>query len=55
LNKTYEINDVSGRLLMNGNSDSDRIAVNLNEYAKGVYYVKVKCENVVKVIRIIKD
>jgi hypothetical protein len=55
LNKTYEINDASGRLLMSGSSDNDRMAVNLNEYAKGVYYVKVKCENVVKVIRLIKD
>lgn len=40
-----EIVDVSGREIMNSNSGSKEITINLQQFAPGVYFIRVKNEN----------
>jgi len=55
INKTVEVTDLTGRIIMNGNTEKDKLIVNIGHLANGVYFVKVKSNNVVEIIRIIKQ
>jgi len=55
LNKTIEISDVTGRLVLSNTSSKDKVNVNINHLANGVYYVKVLSNNAVEVIKIVKQ
>ena len=54
LSKHIEISDLSGRIILISTSSDDKTTVNLNAYAKGVYYVKVQSNTKVEVIKVIK-
>lgn len=52
--KTVEVVDVTGRVISSSTSSADKITVNINNYANGIYYVKVQSENGVDVIKVVK-
>ncbi len=54
-NKTVEVMDVTGRKLLSQNSSSDQFNVNINNFANGVYYVKVSTNDAVEVLKIVKQ
>lgn len=54
LAKTIVVTDVTGRVILNTNSSSDKTTLNLNAFANGIYYVKVQSEDAVKVTKIVK-
>jgi len=53
--KTIEITDLSGRLIISEKTDATSILMNINHLDNGIYQVKVKTENGVDVIKIIKQ
>ncbi len=53
--KTIQVMDVTGRLLLTQSSDHDKIHINLNAYANGVYYARVKSNDLTEVIKIVKQ
>jgi hypothetical protein len=55
LNKTVQVFDISGREVSFQTSSNDKMGVNLSNYANGIYYVKVKSDNGVEVIKIVKQ
>lgn len=54
LTKHIEISDLSGRIILTNSSTDDKTTVNLNAYAKGVYYVRVQSNATIEVIKVIK-
>ncbi|MES2678283.1 MAG: T9SS type A sorting domain-containing protein [Bacteroidota bacterium] len=55
LNKTIEVTDVTGRVVMTVSTMNDQIDMNINILSNGVYYIKVKSDNAVGVLKIVKD
>ena len=55
LNKTFEISDVTGRIVYKGSSADDKTNVNINTLAKGIYYIKVISGDKFEVFKIIKQ
>jgi hypothetical protein len=55
LNKTIEVTDVTGRVVLTQSSLDDKMNVNINTLANGVYYLKVKSDNAVDVIKVVKQ
>jgi hypothetical protein len=53
--KTIEVVDLTGRTVLLSSGENDAIAVNINNLANGVYYVKVKSANAVAVSKMIKN
>lgn len=53
--KTIEVTDITGRVVLTTNSSTDLTDVNISELANGVYYVKVKSDNVSEVIKVVKQ
>jgi hypothetical protein len=53
--KTYEVTDLTGRVIMNGSTAKDKMNVNINAFANGVYFVKVKSNDTVEIIKIVKQ
>ena len=55
LNKLIEVSDVTGRVILITQSLDNKTVVNLKEIAHGIYYVKIKSDNSVEVIKVIKN
>jgi hypothetical protein len=55
LNKTIQVTDITGRTVLTGTSINDKINVNINYLANGIYYVKVQSNNTVEVIKVVKQ
>jgi hypothetical protein len=53
--KTVQIVDVTGRIVLAGQSAEATLKFNLSTLANGVYYVKVKSQDDIQVIKIIKE
>jgi hypothetical protein len=53
--KTIEVVDITGRRVLTTSSSTDLTDVNISELANGVYYVKVKSDNVSEVIKVVKQ
>ena len=54
VNKTIEVVDVTGRVVLSNTTANNTTDVNISTLANGVYYVKVKSENVSEVIKVVK-
>ncbi len=55
LNKAIEVMDLTGRKVLNLNSDKNSFNVNLSNLANGVYYVKVISNNNSQVLKVVKQ
>ena len=55
LNKTVEVSDVTGRTIVSANSSDDKIDMNLQTLANGIYYVTIRSNNAVEVMKIVKQ
>ena len=55
VNKTIEVVDVTGRVVLSNTTANNTTDVNISTLANGVYYVKVKSENVSEVIKVVKQ
>jgi len=55
LNKTVEISDVTGRIILSNTSTKDKINVNINSLSNGIYYVKIQSEKTMNIIKVIKQ
>jgi hypothetical protein len=53
--KSVQIVDVTGRVVLSGQSSEANMEFNLSSMANGVYYVKVKSQDDTQVIKIIKE
>lgn len=55
LNKTIEVVDVTGRIVLSNTTSNNVTDVNISTLANGVYYVKVKSESISEVIKVVKQ
>lgn len=55
LNKTIQVTDLTGRIVLEDNTTSDKFNVNINTLVNGIYYVKVISNNAVEVFKVIKQ
>ena len=55
LTKYINVMDVSGRLVLSSTSDLDVTPINIQHLSNGIYYVKVKSNNAVNVLKIVKQ
>ena len=55
LSRHITVTDLTGRVIINSNSKSENMNVNLSAYASGVYYVKIQSEELNEVIKVVKD
>ena len=55
LTKNIEVLDVTGRIILANTSENDQITVNINNLSNGIYYVKVKSDNAVEVLKVVKQ
>ena len=52
---TFNVYDLSGKKLQSGNINSDKEAINLSSYTKGIYIIEVKTEKDVVAKKVIKE
>jgi hypothetical protein len=55
LEKTVEVCDVTGRVILSSVSDNDKVEMNISSLANGVYFVKIQSNNKVEIIKIVKQ
>jgi len=55
LTKTIDVMDVTGRVVSTKVSDTDLVNLNINSLSNGVYYVRVKSNNAVEVLKVVKQ
>ncbi len=55
LNKTIEVIDVAGRVVLTTTSLNDKVNVKINNLTNGIYFVKILSNNVTEVIKIVKQ
>ena len=53
--KTIEVIDLTGRVVLTNTSANEKVNVNINALAKGVYYVKVTSDSAIEVIKVVKQ
>jgi len=53
--KTIQVTDLTGRVIMTNASSNEKIDVNINTLANGIYYVKIQSDNTVEVIKVVKQ
>ncbi len=53
--RTVEVVDVTGRVIVSKVSSEQVVDVNLNNLSNGIYYVKIQSDNSVKVVKIVKQ
>lgn len=53
--KAIDILDVTGRVLVSENSDKDAIQVNIQDLANGIYYARIRSNEITETIKIIKQ
>ena len=52
--KTVQVIDFTGRVILTSAGNNDKIDVNINDLANGIYYVKIQTENDVELIKLVK-
>ena len=55
LNKTIEVVDVTGRVVFTANTNSATSNINIQDLSNGVYYIKVKSDNLTEVLKVVKQ
>jgi hypothetical protein len=55
LSKTIEIMDMTGRMIFSESRTENLIQVNVNHLANGIYYVRVKSDNAVEILKVVKQ
>jgi hypothetical protein len=55
LGKTIELSDVTGRVILISQTESDQFDLNIGTLSKGVYYLKVKSDNAVEILKVVKQ
>ncbi len=55
LNKLIEVIDLTGRVLLTNSTSNDKVNVNINYLANGIYYIKIQSSNVIEVVKVIKQ
>jgi hypothetical protein len=55
LNKTIEVTDLTGRVVLTNATSKDKVNINISHLSNGVYYVKVQSNNAVEVIKAVKQ
>ncbi len=55
LNKTIQVTDLTGRVVLEDNTSSDKFNVDINTLANGIYYVKIISNNASSVLKVIKQ
>jgi hypothetical protein len=55
LDKTLELSDLTGRVIMKSTSGDAAITVDLSQFSNGVYYLKVRSDNAVEVVKVVKQ
>jgi hypothetical protein len=55
LNKTITVSDISGRTIIATTNNTEATQINLNEFANGIYTVKIVTANSVNVIKVVKN
>jgi hypothetical protein len=55
MDKTIEVLDVTGRVIISEKSNNDRILINITNLANGIYQVRVISEKGVDMIKVIKQ
>ena len=55
MEKTIEVMDVTGRVVISEKSDSNRILMNISNLANGMYQVRIVSEKGVDMIKVIKQ
>jgi hypothetical protein len=53
--KTVQVSDLTGRVVMTGSSNTDKVNVNISSLANGIYYVKIQSNNAVETIKVVKN
>jgi len=53
--KVIQVTDLTGRVIVSSTNNSEKVNVNLGSFANGIYYVKIKSENSVDVIKVVKQ
>ena len=53
--KTIEVVDLTGRIISLTNSSDNHVNMNISSLSNGVYYVKVKSDNAVEVLKVVKQ
>lgn len=53
--KTIEVSDMTGRVILSSTTSDAKTQVNLNAFATGIYYVKVKLAGATEVIKVVKQ
>jgi hypothetical protein len=53
--KTVEVIDPTGRVVMASTSADDAVMINISQLANGVYYLKVRSSNSVELIKVVKQ
>jgi hypothetical protein len=53
--KDVQISDVTGRIVLSQQGTGSTFSMNLNSLSAGVYYVRVKSQDAVEVIRVVKQ
>jgi hypothetical protein len=53
--KTIQVTDITGRVITSTSSNNQKINMNVNSLANGVYYVRIQSDNAVKVIKLVKN
>jgi hypothetical protein len=53
--KTIELTDVSGRLISSTTSKEGKVNMSVSHLANGIYYVKIKSNDAVEVIKVVKQ
>ena len=55
INKTIQVTDVAGRVVLTTTSLNDKVNVNINNLTNGIYFVKIVSNNVTEVIKVVKQ
>jgi hypothetical protein len=53
--KTIEVMDVTGRIVLANTTSNDKVDVNINTLANGIYYVRIQLNNSIEVVKIVKQ
>lgn len=55
LNRTIQLIDITGRVVISTVPTSEKVSLNLSNVSNGVYYLKVKSAESVKVVKVVKN
>lgn len=55
LKKDIDVYDIMGRAIITTQSEDDKIVMNISEYANGIYYVRIRSDEYVKIVRVVKQ